>query len=254
MAIPDGDIDIISAFKKVSLEEQHVSWPLSDCTIHSALGKHNTQDLINLILEGGLKLKCISPVISKAMLFAHILQRSKEAAKYDPAMLAAATLTLSSASYDEDIDKTMVVLTFHHMMKKEYLLDLLGETKFNLDKYLKETELMLFRMLDGITSHKIAHEYVPFFSQNLIPLTEVSSVWQPFITTVWKIISDFYMSELCLDFKACDIAVVANHVALMVCKVKSYLPSDWYQDFSPGLTMETKNRLSRVMINICSQN
>ncbi|XP_035212044.1 uncharacterized protein LOC118186125 isoform X2 [Stegodyphus dumicola] len=158
-------------------------------------------------------------VISKAMLFAHMAQRSKEVAKYDPAMLAAATLTLSCKSYDETLSKTMVVLTFHHMIKKEYLLNLLSEKKFNLDKYLEKTEHMLFRVLGGNTSQKIAHEYVLFFTRNLIPVTEVGSCWQTFNTTVWKIISDFYMLEL----------------------------------FSPDLTMEIKNRLARVMIDICSQ-
>ncbi|XP_035214638.1 cyclin-Q-like [Stegodyphus dumicola] len=236
--------------------DRYMPWPLSDYEKDARVPgkKHNTRYLIELILEGGLKLNCISPVISKAMLFAHHLQKSDEAMKYDPAMLAAATLTLSCAAYDETLNKTIVVLTFHHMIKKEYLRNLRSEAKITLEKYLKLAELFVFKVLGGITCHEMAHEYGLFYAQNLQTLTEVNEVWKPFITNVWKILSDFYTSELCLNYKACDIAIVAINVALLLCKVKSSLPPNWYQEFSPDLTVETKNQLLHDIFTVCGLN
>ncbi|KFM73598.1 hypothetical protein X975_20641, partial [Stegodyphus mimosarum] len=168
-------------------------------------------------------------------------------------LLAAATLTLSSASYDETLSKTMVVLTFHHMVKKEHLRDLRSEAKITLEKYLKLAELFVFKVLGGITDHEMAHEHATFYARNLQTLTKINEVWKPFITNVWKMLSDFYTSHLCLKYKACDIAIVAVNMALLLCNVKSSLPPNWHEPCTYEDYSESKERF-RLMSLVSGSN
>ncbi|XP_035220385.1 cyclin-Q-like [Stegodyphus dumicola] len=212
----------------------------------------NTTSTINFILEGGLKLRCISSTIAKAMLFAHQFIRCADKVSYDPAMLAAAALSLSSRSFDETLNETEVVLTFYHMVKGEYLMDLYSETKIDLEKSLKITELFLFRMLEGLTSHNIAHEYVAFYSRNLLPLSKIVLVWESYMECVWKIISDFYTSKKCLDYQASHIAIAAIQAALTNIDVQPTISDEWHKLFCPDLTAKMKDQIVEDILEICN--
>ncbi|CAL1287458.1 unnamed protein product [Larinioides sclopetarius] len=173
---------------------------------------------------------------------------------YDPAMVAAAALHLSSKVEEKELDMDGLVFLFYHMVNGSVDNLYPGGMKFDvLKKSFITVENIMQRMLEFTLKYNIAHQFlVPFLNVLLQRAKEIDGFLESMSTTCMKFMSDFYTSRMCLNYKPEDIAIACIDTALhfhgFVQHLKMLHP--WHEGFSVDLTEEKVKEMKQNLLSL----
>ncbi|CAL1283840.1 unnamed protein product [Larinioides sclopetarius] len=207
---------------------------------------------VKYILEAGVKAECDIQLITRALVIYHNFMRCIGDVHYDPAMVAAAALRLSSKTEEKELDIDGLVFLFYHMVHGSVDTLYPEGMKFDvLKKSLITVEYIMQRMLEFTLKYNIAHQFLVPFLNVLLPRTQhIDGFLESMSTTCMKFMSDFYTSRMCLNYKPEDIAIACIDTALhyhgFVEHLKMFHP--WHEGFSVDLSEEKVKEMRRNIL------
>ncbi|KAF8793644.1 Cyclin-Q like protein [Argiope bruennichi] len=205
---------------------------------------------IDYILEAGAKAECDIELITKALLMYHNFVRYVGNTPYDPAMVAASALHLSSRAVEKELEIDALVFLFYHMVNGTADNLHPGTMKFSvLKKSLITIICIMQRMLVFNLRYNIAHQYLATFLSVLQQkASHIDGFLEKMGDTSLKFINDFYINKMCLNYKPADICIACIEAALQVHGYQSHLSAlqPWFHGFSDV----SENKVTEMVHNI----